>query len=41
MTLQMQNQNSIHDEKDKNIYYPNALAAVLEYHGTEQDTHTR
>ena len=41
MTLQMQNKNNIHDEKDKNIYYPNALVPVPKHHGTEQDTHNR
>ena len=36
MTLQMQNKNNIHDEKDKNIYYPNALVSVPKHSGTEQ-----
>ena len=41
MTLQMQNKNNIHDEKDKNIYYPNALVSVSKYCGTEQNTYNR
>lgn len=41
MTFQMQNKNNIHDEKDKNIYNPDALVPVSKYRGTEQNTHKR
>ena len=41
MTLQMQNKNNIHDERDKNIYYPNALVSVPKHRGTEQNTYKR
>ena len=41
MTLQMQNKNNIHDEKDKDIHHHNVLVPVSKYCGTEQDTNTR
>ena len=33
-----ENQNEIHDRKDTDIHHYSTLAAVPEYHGTEQDT---
>ena len=40
-TRPMQTKHTINDEKDKNLFYPNAIVSVTKHRGPEQNTYKR